>query len=792
MRRFIGNSFILLLAFMCLLSGSIFVMADIQNEEGLKPVFKLVIPFSSLYVYKGHDAEIIKHLNMLSVDAAAASSIIINPEPVGPQQSVEQSIDKVFNIENMAMGNELTIDYFLPNPHFQYKYKSANNGVEYQCTSTFEETASGQYKSIFFSPDGSKDYSLYRVGNNEIEEYETGFSIPYSEYGESNVIEGKNVVFKQVAPGMGWTGKYKVKDSWDNISEYSCTYTFLEFSVETILGRQVQVAKIAYSSECKVIYESEWAEWGVISYIASGEEWYAKGVGLVRHKGINISFWNNETHISEHDTNIAGYTGNGDPFIIEDEDSDKILYVKNLLKHSLVNADSKSKESIQNAIYNLLFKAQYRPTKSTIQGDTMKYTGTLAVNKTWPVQNKDVCARSVYDKVLGQIKFTEGAAGCMSYALFATAYTYGTSGTAKMCEDRTASGIKEHLHRYVDPGEQIRYRHPTNNHSIVFLGESGNGEGFYYISYDGGKTSTGGESHGLYVGYQTYNDFARKVTTSLSVRDTNGGSYYKGETVKSVEKVRTGVGATSMVLRLECPVEAIIKLGNEILDSQNPGRTSFGIVEKIEDQIIFKVDYNEDYELIINGEDEGNMTLTLEYYTDDTQIDKRTFVDFPIESTTQITSGGFDPQASFVLYSDIGTPNEQTWGAGKNETVYDTDIDFSSTYNAADDDTSINFIEWDPGEEKIVEKDKIWTIKFNAKVDENTLKDNIYVEDKNNIKQNISISLDKHGQSVLVSPPNGGYKNGREYTLYITNEIKDESGRQLAKPIKMKFSITKH
>lgn len=481
-----------------------------------------------------------------------------------------------------------------------------------------------------------------------------------------------------------------------------------------------------------------------------------------------------------------------DPTVIEDEDSDEMLYVKNLLQNSLVNADSESKKSIQNAIHNLLFKAQFRPTESRIPGDMMKYTGTLAVNKMWPVQNKDGYARSVYDKVLGQIKFTEGAAGCMSYALFATAYTYGTSGTAKMCEDRTASGIKKHLHRYVDPGEQIRYRHPTNNHSIVFLGESGNGEGFYYISYDGGKTSTGGESHGLYVGYQTYNDFARKVTTSLSVRDTNGGSYYKGGTVKSVEKVRTGVGATSMVLRIDCPVEAIIKLGNEILDSRNPGRTSFGIVEKIEDQIIFKVDYNEDYELIIDGKDEGNMTLTLEYYTDDTQIDKRTFIDFPIESTTQITSSGFDPQASFVLYSDIGTPNEQTWGAGENETVYDTDIDFSSTYNAVDDDTDIDFTEWDSGEEKIVEKDKIWTIKFNAKIDASTLKSNIYVEDKANTKQDISLSLSEYGKSVLVSPPNGGYENGKEYTLYITNEIKDESGRQLAKPIKMKFNITKH
>ena len=49
--------------------------------------------------------------------------------------------------------------------------------------------------------------------------------------------------------------------------------------------------------------------------MASGEKWYAKGVGLVKDKGTSVSFWNNETYTSRRETSIVGYIGSGDPFI---------------------------------------------------------------------------------------------------------------------------------------------------------------------------------------------------------------------------------------------------------------------------------------------------------------------------------------------------------------------------------------------------------------------------------------------------------------------------------------------
>ncbi len=80
-------------------------MADTQNEEELKPVFKLTLPSYNPYAYKGHDTDITKHLNMPLVDEEAISPIIINPKPANSQQSIEQPIGEAYNIENIAIGN---------------------------------------------------------------------------------------------------------------------------------------------------------------------------------------------------------------------------------------------------------------------------------------------------------------------------------------------------------------------------------------------------------------------------------------------------------------------------------------------------------------------------------------------------------------------------------------------------------------------------------------------------------------------------------------------------------------
>lgn len=359
--------------------------------------------------------------------------------------------------------------------------------------------------------------------------------------------------------------------------------------------------------------------------------------------------------------------------------NDELKYVQNLTQYSLKYANADSKESIQNALYNLLFKAEYRPIKSKIPGDTMTFTGTKETIMRWPIQNKDYESesywnRTIQDSQLGTIKFNASAAGCMAYAYFATTYVYGTSGMKRVRGNLDANSIKVFICQYADPGEQLRYSIPNvSAHSIVFLGESPDGKGFYYISYGGGADSYGSVSHDLSVGvYISYEDFAAVVAkhnNKLLIYDTNGGSYYNG-TARSVDEVRSGNGAKKIVERIACPVEAVITYNGEVLDSRSLGSASFGTVKRDGDEIVFTLDYNPNYNLSIVSTGEGDMTLTLEYYDENNvMIDQRQFVKVPIKTSTEITSSGFDSQATYVLYVSDDTDNTDAWAAGAGESV---------------------------------------------------------------------------------------------------------------------------
>lgn len=358
----------------------------------------------------------------------------------------------------------------------------------------------------------------------------------------------------------------------------------------------------------------------------------------------------------------------------EEPIDDKLKYVRNITQVSLQSADAESKQIIENALYNLLFKAEYCPMKSEISGDTMSFAGTRDIIARWPIQNKDYETqaywnRTVNDAKLGSIKFNNAGAGCMAYAYFATTYIYGTNGSAKKCSNTSANGIKEFIHQYADPGEHLRYEKP---HSLVFLGESSDGKGFYCISYEGG-VSKRGTYHLLRLMYKSYENFANEVAGKLSIFDANNGSYYIG-TAKTVTDVRNGNGAEKIITRLACPVEATIELNGEILDSRSLGTASYGTVERDGDEIVFTLDYSPDYNLAIVGTGEGVMTLTLEYYDgSNALIDQRVFVRFPIKDSTEIQSSGFDSQSTFVLYASDESSEMATWGAGIGETVYFSD-----------------------------------------------------------------------------------------------------------------------
>ena len=233
---------------------------------------------------------------------------------------------------------------------------------------------------------------------------------------------------------------------------------------------------------------------------------------------------------------------------VETVSDTQLEYVQWLTRNSLTYADKQTKDAIQTSLYNLLFRAQYRPTHSSIENDEMEFTGSLEVNMTWPIQNYQSGTTAYWkhiisDNILGEIDIKESCAGCMAYGLFSSVYVYGSNGKAETLNSLTADSVRDWIHTYADPGERMSFRRKDNStdHAIVFLGEDDEQDGLYFISYNGGQGSRVTD-HSLYVGYYSYEEFVSSVARIFSIRDTNGGSYSSTEisfTVPVHEKIES-------------------------------------------------------------------------------------------------------------------------------------------------------------------------------------------------------------------------------------------------------------
>ena len=160
----------------------------------------------------------------------------------------------------------------------------------------------------------------------------------------------------------------------------------------------------------------------------------------------------------------------------------------------------------------------------------------------------------------------------------------------------------------MDPGETINYNYQNGViHWIVFLGESKDEQGFYFISYEGGRAKGRGPFHNLNVGYWTYRAFASHVDNkSLCHWDTNKGSFSSGK-------------YTALKIVSHCPVEMIVACGDEVLDSRNLNGskpTAFGTMTAtgVGANRSVTVDLNTDassLDLALIGTDNGVMDLAV-------------------------------------------------------------------------------------------------------------------------------------------------------------------------------------
>lgn len=376
-------------------------------------------------------------------------------------------------------------------------------------------------------------------------------------------------------------------------------------------------------------------------------------------------------------------------------------FVQNVTKYSLANADEQTKKSIQKALYDLLFRAHFAP-QGQDPDKTVTFPGVAEYNRKWPYQNGIAVGQMVNDPRLGTVTYAKACTGCLSYARFVSQYIYGHIVEAKRepVKDKSLDEleplIKKLIYDQVDSGEIIGFSNSTNqkkSHFVVFLGESGNGNEFYCLSYGGGGENPKKEYHTIELIRFSYRDFIKKYVVGnkcdeFVYYDTTGGSF-RSQTGKTI------TNPASTKIEVACPGAAVIERNEEKLDSRTPGTASFGNVSQNGDHIIFDLTYSPDYNLSIAGTGEGTMTVMLTYYDDaGNQINQRKFVNVPVTASTEVESGGFDHIADFVLYVSNENGEMSAWGAGPGETVYAPDDAFlpeSSFEYAVDDETGIHY-----------------------------------------------------------------------------------------------------
>ena len=211
----------------------------------------------------------------------------------------------------------------------------------------------------------------------------------------------------------------------------------------------------------------------------------------------------------------------------------------------------------------------------------------------------------------------------------------------------------------IKPGEVISYNYGNDSgHSIVYLGDSSDKTGFFFLSYNGGN----GDNN-IYLGYVKYESFAEIPFNWLKIWSVN----------QNENKPNTINGSA------HCPVEVCISLGDEELNSATGKYTaSFGSMlvsgTTGDKTISFTLDYNEDYTISITGTGTGTMDFKI-YYGDATDDHFMEFKEVPINNITSINTTNPHANSSFNLFvsKDNNSNIDEVWYARSGETVYEPD-----------------------------------------------------------------------------------------------------------------------
>ena len=361
-------------------------------------------------------------------------------------------------------------------------------------------------------------------------------------------------------------------------------------------------------------------------------------------------------------------------------DSDKAGFINWITRNDLASIRGTEKDQeIKDKLYNIMFKAKYRPTVFGAKETDIKE---------WPFQNAGKSGKKAYDSGLDKnVNWDYSCRGCMSYACFVAKYVHGKKGAEYKektgCNVHGAEDIKRVVEAYADPGEVINYNYTRDGkkktHTVAYMGHDDSG--FYFLSYEGGKSKSG-TYHILDLEYVTYERLAKSCDNrKFYVWDTNGGTYKNNSsqsnpTIKDVRVTVSKAGTSGVTVNYGDSKTGMIKSSVSRM---------LGNSEEAVNEYIMHFNDNEGNTIVITADGSCTIDCNIEYLTEDGIYNTRFFKNIPIDGnkTAEVDFCSCLDQTSLLLY-DSKTDEELIYSCGIDETV--TEPESQDEYDPEEDE----------------------------------------------------------------------------------------------------------
>lgn len=170
--------------------------------------------------------------------------------------------------------------------------------------------------------------------------------------------------------------------------------------------------------------------------------------------------------------------------------------------------------------------------------------------------------------------------------------------------------------------------------------------------------------------------------TSLMDQIASEGYHYNITEVNDLQMVfdnmaSESIGRNSMVIKMQCPIDVIVKHNGEVLSSEKDSyntSASFGIMtfegEDNETKIL-RLDKSNQYEIIIKGNGNGKMNYSISYPNEDGEYkDVRKVKNIPIKSSTYISTNASMEDVDAKGLVSVPKLNVDEDGDGKYDSEY--------------------------------------------------------------------------------------------------------------------------